>query len=464
MARFAREAAVAGGLAHPNIVTVHDFGSTTHNGQKCAYLVMELLPGKPLSAALEAGRLPLPKALSVATCVADALKAAHNADLTHRDIKPSNIIIRSNGKATVVDFGITKGSDERHDITTTGVLIGTPAYIAPEALAGTFEHRSDLYSLGCVLYEMVTGRRPFTGTSWHLVNQHIKEQPVPLRTLRPDAPVELERFVARLLAKDPAQRPVSAGKVRDVRKEINDRTSGPHRPAAARTSSPRCSSPGRKPQTARSSPCGSPPATPAPPAPPGQTRRRQKSAPPARERAGSSASSTPTRSASPRASRTARRSGSASSAAPARTAVRPVICTSRCTSPTDQPPDSGTPTSTPDAAVLDAAVWSRPSGPVCSDGLPAPGRPALADSADASNRAGLVTGLSAQRRRQAAALRRIEPSPPAARAGASKTSTGRSPPRCEQRRATHGVRIARYRRVAGRAPVHVWVGPPHGQA
>ncbi|MGZ0200544.1 protein kinase domain-containing protein [Streptomyces sp. RM1] len=226
VARFAREAAVAGGLSHPNIVTVHDFGSTTHNGQPCAYLVMELLPGKPLSAVLTAGRLPLPKALAVAACVADALKAAHNADLTHRDIKPSNIIIRSNGKATVVDFGITKGNDGQHDVTTTGVLIGTPAYMAPEALAGTFDHRSDLYSLGCVLYEMVTGRRPFTGTSWHLVNQHIKEQPAPLRTLRPDAPVELERLVDRLLAKDPAQRPASAGKVRDVLKEINDRHFG----------------------------------------------------------------------------------------------------------------------------------------------------------------------------------------------------------------------------------------------
>lgn len=88
--------------------------------------------------------------------------------------------------------------------------------MAPEALAGTFDHRSDLYSLGCVLYEMVTGQRPFTGTSWHLVNQHIKDQPAPLRTLRPDAPVELEHLVAQLLAKDPAQRPASAGKVRDI--------------------------------------------------------------------------------------------------------------------------------------------------------------------------------------------------------------------------------------------------------
>ncbi|MFB6945643.1 protein kinase [Streptomyces sp. NPDC060286] len=233
-ARFAREAAVAGSLAHPNIVTVHDFGSTTHNGQACAYLVMELLPGKPLSGALKTGRLPLPKALYVAACVAGALKAAHGADLTHRDIKPSNIIIRSNGKATVVDFGITKSSDERHDITTTGVLIGTPAYMAPEALAGTFDHRSDLYSLGCVLYEMVTGRRPFAGTSWHVVNQHIKEQPVPLRTLRPDAPVELERLVTQLLAKDPAQRPASAGKVRDTLNEINDRHFGTTPPSRGR--------------------------------------------------------------------------------------------------------------------------------------------------------------------------------------------------------------------------------------
>lgn len=235
VARFAREAAVAGGLAHPNIVTVHDFGSTTHNGQPCAYLVMELLPGKPLSGVLKAGRrLPLPKALYVASCVADALEAAHGADLTHRDIKPSNIIIRSNGKATVVDFGITKGSDERHDITTTGVLIGTPAYMAPEALAGTFDHRSDLYSLGCVLYEMVTGRRPFNGSSWHLANQHINEQPALLRTLRPDAPVELERLVTQLLSKDPAQRPASAGKVRDILNEINDRHFGTTPPSRGR--------------------------------------------------------------------------------------------------------------------------------------------------------------------------------------------------------------------------------------
>lgn len=108
----------------------------------------------------------------------------------------------------------------------TGVPIGTPAYMAPEALAGTFDHRSDLYSLGCVLYEMVTGCRPFTGTSWHVVNQHLNEQPAPLRTLRPDTPVELERLVSQLLAKDPAQCPDSADGVCELLEEINDRHFG----------------------------------------------------------------------------------------------------------------------------------------------------------------------------------------------------------------------------------------------
>ncbi|MEV6949266.1 protein kinase [Streptomyces sp. NPDC051172] len=99
----------------------------------------------------------MPTALHTASCVADAPGAAHEAGLTHRDIKPANIMVVPDGEATVVDFGITKGSgDARHDITTTGVLIGTPAYMAPEALSGSFDHRSDLYSLGCVLFEMVT--------------------------------------------------------------------------------------------------------------------------------------------------------------------------------------------------------------------------------------------------------------------------------------------------------------------
>ncbi|MFJ9634495.1 protein kinase [Streptomyces sp. NPDC101175] len=234
VARFAREAAVAGGLSHPHIVTVHDFGAAKHDGRPYAYLVMRLLHGKSLSAILEAGPLPLPTALYAASCVADALDAAHQAGLTHRDIKPSNIMVRDDGEATVVDFGITKGADARHDITTTGVLFGTPAYMAPEALSGTFDHRSDLYSLGCVLFEAVTGRRPFTGTAWQLINQHLNESPALLRTLRPDAPVELERLVGRLLAKDPARRPDSADEVYNLLEDINARCFGDTSPIPSR--------------------------------------------------------------------------------------------------------------------------------------------------------------------------------------------------------------------------------------
>ena len=223
VARFAREAAVAGGLSHPNIVTVHDFGSALQNGRQYAYLVMELLQGKPLSVVLESGRLPLPEVLRTATCVADALGTAHQAGLTHRDIKPSNIIVRLNGTATVVDFGITKSSDARHDITTSGVLIGTPAYMAPECFNGSFDYRSDLYSLGCVLYEMITGHPPFTGTSWHLINQHLNKQPAPLLKLRLDTPSELAALVTRLLAKDPADRPADAFEAMLALREIDRR-------------------------------------------------------------------------------------------------------------------------------------------------------------------------------------------------------------------------------------------------
>ncbi|GHE24339.1 serine/threonine-protein kinase [Streptomyces capillispiralis] len=172
---------------------------------------------------LKDGRLPLSDAVRTAVCIADALGTAHGAGLTHRDIKPSNIIVRPNGQATVVDFGITKGSDERHDITTSGVLIGTPAYMAPECFNGTFDHRSDLYSLGCVLYEMLTGHQPFTGTSWHLINQHLNEQPPPLIKRRLSTPPTLVNLVERLLAKNPDDRPAEAFQVMLALREIDRR-------------------------------------------------------------------------------------------------------------------------------------------------------------------------------------------------------------------------------------------------
>ncbi|MFC8448951.1 protein kinase [Kitasatospora sp. NPDC057223] len=228
-ARFAREAAVAGGLNHPSIVTVHDFGSTVPKGRQVVYLVMELIDGEPLSAVLQGGPLGRSKTLDIAYCVADALAAAHDAGLVHRDIKPANIMVLDEGAtaAKVVDFGITKSADPGHNITTTGVLIGTPTYMAPEAFTGALDHRSDLYALGCVLHEALAGAPPFTGgTFWNLAHRHANEPPPALRDLRPDVHPELDALITRLLAKDPDDRPQDAHQARIAIDEIDERYYG----------------------------------------------------------------------------------------------------------------------------------------------------------------------------------------------------------------------------------------------
>ncbi|MET8704346.1 protein kinase [Kitasatospora sp. NPDC004723] len=239
-ARFTREATVAGSLSHPHIVTVHDVGTTEHNGQPLSYLVMELIDGTPLSTFQERGPLPMPEILYIAWCVADALTAAHREGLVHRDIKPSNIMITGdehNG-TKFVDFGIAKSADIRHDITATGILIGTPAYMAPEAFNGALDHRSDLYSLGCVIHEMTTGQRLFDGDGgfWRYAHQHAHDTPPRLRTLRPEAPVELEDLVVRLLAKVPDRRPAGARETARELKKIIDRHYNPSAPQKGKDS------------------------------------------------------------------------------------------------------------------------------------------------------------------------------------------------------------------------------------
>ncbi|MEV0537991.1 protein kinase [Kitasatospora sp. NPDC050463] len=233
-ARFTREATVAGGLSHPHIVTVHDAGTAEYEGRLLSYLVMELIDGTPLSTVQECGPLPMPDLLYVAWCVADALTAAHRVGLVHRDIKPSNImIIRDEHNGTkLVDFGIAKSTDTRHDITATGILIGTPAYMAPEAFNGTLDHRSDLYSLGCVIHEMAAGQRPFDGTGgfWRYAHQHAHDTPPRLRTLRPEVPLELEDLIVRLLAKSPEHRPATAQETARELRKITDRYYNPSAP------------------------------------------------------------------------------------------------------------------------------------------------------------------------------------------------------------------------------------------
>ncbi|MFC4031520.1 tetratricopeptide repeat protein [Streptomyces polygonati] len=215
--RFRREARVAAALQHRGITVVHDFGE--HEG--VLFLVMEMLDGRNLLQTLDdAGRspLPVPDITDIAEQVADALAYTHAQGVVHRDLKPANIIRLTDGAVKICDFGIARLG---HDIgftsrlTGSGVAMGTPHYMSPEQIdASEVDHRSDLYSLGCVLYELATGRPPFDlGDAWSILVGHRDSQPEPPRVGRPELPVELERLILDLLAKDPEHRPQDAADV-----------------------------------------------------------------------------------------------------------------------------------------------------------------------------------------------------------------------------------------------------------
>ncbi|MBA0051032.1 serine/threonine protein kinase [Streptomyces sp. AJS327] len=212
--RFRREARVAAALQHRGVTVVHDFGEQ----DGLLYLVMELLDGDNLSQLLErnANRpLDVPDVLEVAEQISAALAYTHDQGIVHRDLKPANVMRTRDGTVKICDFGIARLG---HDIgftsklTSTGVAMGTPHYMSPEQIAGrAVDHRSDLYSLGCVLYEIVTGTPPFDrGDPWAVLLGHRDTPPEPPRTHRPDLPEPLERVILQLLAKDPAARPDSA--------------------------------------------------------------------------------------------------------------------------------------------------------------------------------------------------------------------------------------------------------------
>ncbi|MEV6006849.1 serine/threonine-protein kinase [Streptomyces sp. NPDC051976] len=216
--RFRREARVAAGLQHRGVTVVHDFGE--HDG--VLYLVMELLDGRNLLQVLDDSRrhpLPVPDITDIAEQVADALAYTHDQGIVHRDLKPANIIRLSDGAVKICDFGIARLG---HDIgftsrlTGTGLAMGTPHYMSPEQIGGGSEvdHRSDLYSFGCVLYELATGAPPFDlEDAWSILVGHRDTEPEPPRTHRPELPVELERLILDLLAKDPEDRPQDAADV-----------------------------------------------------------------------------------------------------------------------------------------------------------------------------------------------------------------------------------------------------------
>ena len=211
MARFEREARHAAQLNHPRLVTVFDCGIDDGN----PFIVMELLAGRTLRQVLDdAGALAPRQAVGIAAAVCEALEVAHAAGLVHRDIKPANIVV-ADGEVKVLDFGIARADGSADGTATLGAL-GTVAYMSPEqASGGPAGPESDLYSLGCVLFEMLTGEPPFTADSAvGLAYRHVHDDPGPPSARQPGVPAQLDGITARLLAKDPAARPASAAAAR----------------------------------------------------------------------------------------------------------------------------------------------------------------------------------------------------------------------------------------------------------
>ncbi|MCX4748170.1 protein kinase [Kitasatospora sp. NBC_01287] len=211
--RFSREAQHAAMLVHPRIAMVFDSGLD----QDSPYIVMELVRGRSLGSVLaEQGALPVERAVGIAAAVCEALEVAHGAGLVHRDIKPANVMITDDGGVKVVDFGIARASAAGQQLTQTATVLGTAAYLSPEqATAAEVDGRADLYALGCVLTEMLTGQPPFIGdTPVGVAFKQVTEEPPPVSLRRPDVPPALDLVVARLLAKRPADRPADAGAAR----------------------------------------------------------------------------------------------------------------------------------------------------------------------------------------------------------------------------------------------------------
>jgi len=204
--QFLREAQIIGRLAHPFIVGLYDVG-TTDNG--APYFVMEYVEGKTLEKVLDAGPLPLEKAVVWATDLAAALSRAHRAKVIHGDVKPANILVTKDGQVKLGDFGIARFATQ---VSASGNLMGTPAYLSPEQIQGqTQDTRSDLFSLGIILYQMTTGVRPFNGSSVGAVcAQIVAVTPPPPSHHNPSLPPAFDRIVMRCLAKNPAERYATA--------------------------------------------------------------------------------------------------------------------------------------------------------------------------------------------------------------------------------------------------------------
>lgn len=266
-ARFQREAAVVARLTDPHVIPIHGYGEI--DGR--LYLDMRLVEGRNLAQLFERGRrLEVSRTLDILSQIGDALDSAHQAGLVHRDVKPSNILVDPKGFAYLVDFGIAS-SDSQRDLTTAGQVVGSASYMAPERFnVGTHaDARSDVYSLACVLYQALTGSKPFQAVDQvQLISAHLNAAPPSLREHRRDLPDALDRVVRAGMAKDPARRPSSASELMDAAREAMKQPRSsvtpappPREPAASTTPLPTAKGRGNGPSAGR------PPASGARPAP-----------------------------------------------------------------------------------------------------------------------------------------------------------------------------------------------------
>src|SRR5947208_7743718 len=225
-ARFRREAQSAASLNHPSIVAVYDPGEDDTGGSHIPYIVMEYVDGRTLRDLLRDDRRLLPeRALEITDGVLRALEYSHQAGIVHRDIKPCNVMVTRNGDVKVMDFGIARAmSDAQATMTQTAQVIGTAQYLSPEQARGErVDARSDLYSTGCLLYELLTGRPPFLGDSpVAIAYQHVRENPIPPSRVDPEVPQWADAIVLKAMAKDPRDRYQSAAEMRaDIQRALS---------------------------------------------------------------------------------------------------------------------------------------------------------------------------------------------------------------------------------------------------